>query len=115
MGASVLRGLLAAAALLAALSGHAEVGGPGCELPATGKDPLSDRAGILAQYQRLPRACLQQIFRECSRASERGMVDFAGAAVCSFGHEALLSQHFGGNFRELLAWWRSQPAPTTLQ
>lgn len=115
MDARLLRGLVAAAALLAALPGHAEVTGPGCEPPATEKDPLSDRAGILAQYQRLPRTCLQRIFHDCSRASARGLVDFGSAAVCSFGYEALLSQHFGGDFRALLAWWRSQPGDVGLQ
>ncbi len=33
------------------------------------------------------------------------------AAVCSFGYEALLSQQFQGDFRELIAWWRTQQEP----
>jgi hypothetical protein len=30
--------------------------------------------------------------------------------VCSLSYEALLSQHFRDDFRELLAWWQAQQA-----
>jgi hypothetical protein len=112
MHARSLRCLVATAALFTFLGAHAETAAPGCELPASDRNPMSDRAGILAEYQRLPTACLQQIVRACSAASSRTLLDFGSAAVCSFGYEALLAQQFGGNFPALLAWWRSQADPS---
>lgn len=109
MRATALGGLVAAAAVLTPLpAAAAEPEVLSCELPAAGVDPLADRAGILAQYERLPRSCLDEIFVACSTASSRHLLDLGSAAVCSFGYEALLRQGFGGNFRALLAWWRSQ-------
>lgn len=109
MRATALRGLLAAAAVVTALSADAaEREVLSCELPAAGVDPLTDRAGILAQYERLPRSCLDEIFVACTAASSQSLLDPGSAAVCSFGYEALLRQGFAGNFRALLAWWRSQ-------
>jgi hypothetical protein len=102
-----LRCLVAPAALFTLLTGHAQAPAS-CELPASDRNPLADRAGILSEYQRLPHACLQQIVRACSDASSRMLMDFGSAAACSFGYEALLAQQFGGDFPALLAWWRSQ-------
>jgi hypothetical protein len=107
MDARALRCLLAAAAVTASVPAAAEVPPP-CELPASETDPLSDRAGILAQYERLPQACLREIFSACSAAASHTLLDFGSAAVCSFGYEALLKQGFGGNFRALMAWWAAQ-------
>jgi len=107
MPARALRCLAATAAFFTLLGAHAQTPAS-CELPASDRDPLSDRAGILAEYQRLPNACLQQIVRACSQASSHAMLDFGTAAVCSFGYEALLAQQFGGDFPALLAWWRAQ-------
>lgn len=109
MDARILRCLAAAAALVATLpAGAQEPDSPGCELPASPSDPLADRAGLLAQYERLPQACLREIFAACSSAASRTLLDFGSAAVCSFGYEALLKQGFGGNFRALMAWWTAQ-------
>jgi hypothetical protein len=112
MDARALRCLaIAAAAVTATLPVHAEVPPALCELPASDVDPLTDRAGILAQYERLPQPCLRAIFHACSTASSETLLDFGSAAVCSFGYEALLKQAFGGNFRALMAWWHTQRAP----
>lgn len=81
---------------------------PACDLPAAAADPLADRAGILAQYERLPRPCLAAIFEACTHAAGATLLDFGSAATCSFGYEALLKQGFGGDFGALLAWWRAQ-------
>lgn len=108
MDAIAVRTLFVAAALLAAAPAGAESSVENCTLPASDADPLADRAGILAQYERLPPACLRALFHECTRASGEQLLDFGTAAVCSFGYEALLSQAFGGNFRALMAWWRAQ-------
>ena len=43
-----------------------------------------------------------------SEASSKSFLDFGSAAVCSFAYEALLSQRFHGDFRELMGWWRAQ-------
>lgn len=115
MEARDLRCVLAAAALAAAMPPlGADSAAPSCDLPATGTHPLEDRAGILAEYERLPHACLDEIFSACSLAANESLLDFQSAAICSFGYEALLEQRFGGNFRALLAWWLSQ-RPRTLQ
>ena len=111
MHARALRCLLAAAALSALWPAHAEPAAQ-CQLPAAPSDALPDRAGLLAQYERLPPACLQEIFRGCSEAASHGVLDFSTAAVCSFGYEALLRQQFGGDFPALMAWWRPQQEPS---
>ena len=108
MDARVLLCLAAAAALTVTLPAAAEAPAPGCELPASRSDPLADRAGILAQYERLPQSCLREIFTACSSAASQTLLDFGSAAACSFGYEALLKQGFGGNFRALMAWWTTQ-------
>lgn len=111
MDARALPMLLLLAALSAPLLAEAaESAAPSCELPASETDPLTDRAGILAKYERLPRDCLHEIFAACSTAASQTLLDFGSAAVCSLGYEALLSQGFGGNFRALLAWWQAQRA-----
>ena len=108
MDARALRTLLLAAAVSIALPVASETVALSCELPASDVDPLTDRAGILARYERLPRACLHEIFVACSAAAGEALLDFGSAAVCSFGYEALLRQGFGGNFPALMAWWRTQ-------
>jgi hypothetical protein len=100
---------LLAAVLLATAPGARAEGHPGCELPSSeAVDPLADRAGLLSRYEQLPRACVEAVFRECTVAADRGMLDLASAAVCSFSYEALLRQKFGGNFNALLAWWQAE-------
>ena len=108
MDAQALRGLLVAAAILAGGPAGAEPSPSSCQLPSAGGDPLADRAGLLAQYERLPPSCLRALFSACSQASSRTLLDFGRAAACSLGYEALLSQSFGGSFPALMAWWRSQ-------
>jgi hypothetical protein len=109
MDAKALRCLLAAATLAAAAPlVRAEPGVESCEIPRPDLEPLANRAALLAEYERLPHACLQAIFTDCSTAASHTMLDFGSAAVCSLGYEAWLKQRFGGNFRALLAWWRAQ-------
>jgi hypothetical protein len=108
MNARVLRCLVAVAALAAAGPGRAEIDPVDCDPPPASASPMEDRAGTLARYERLPRACLQQLFSACSQAADRSLLDFGSAAACSMGYEALLRQHFGGNFSALLAWWQTQ-------
>lgn len=108
MDARALRCLAAAAVVMASFPALAEAPSSACELPASDSHPLADRAGILAQYERLPQPCLRQIFSACSIAANASLLDFGSAAVCSFGYEALLKQGFGGNFRALMAWWQAQ-------
>lgn len=107
MPATLLHYLLAAAAAGALPPARADPP-PSCELPASGENVLGDRAGQLERYERLPQSCLREIFSACSQASSRTLLDFASAAACSFGYEALLKKGFGGNFHALIAWWQSQ-------
>ena len=105
--------LVFACALLAATSARADPLSDGsCVLPGDGRDPLADRAGLLAEYERLPPTCLQDLVLACTAVTNRAMLDFGSAAVCSLGYEALLSRRFGGNFQALLAWWNSERAAT---
>jgi hypothetical protein len=110
MNASALRCLLAAAAISVAPWAWAEPLAESCQLPGSDVETLVNRSALLAEYERLPHSCLQEIFRACTLASNEGLLDFSSAAVCSFGYEAWLKQGFGGNFRALLAWWRAQEA-----
>jgi hypothetical protein len=107
MHARDLRCLLAAAMVAAAAPAAADPA-DSCTLPGAGADPLADRAGLLAQYEQLPQACLQEIVTACTAAASETLLDFGTAAACSFGYEALLKQRFGGNFRALMAWWREE-------
>lgn len=108
--------LLAVAATAFVVGGAvaSETASATCDLPATQAHPLADRAGMLAEYERLPRACLDAIFASCTQAADRGLVDPGSAAACSFGYEALLKKGFGGDFGRLMAWWRSE-RPTRVQ
>jgi hypothetical protein len=107
-----LRGLLLAIVFTAAAAAHAEAPAVDqCPVPAS-KDPMMDRAGLLAAYERMPRPCLQALFTACSDASSQSLLDFGSAAVCSLSYEALLRQGFHGDFGQLMAWWRSQKTPT---
>lgn len=111
MSSHALRSLLLAAAMLAAASAGADPVPHSCPLPADSAHPLADRAGLLAQYERLPHACLQELVKACTDLSGRALLDFGTASACSFGYEALLSQRFGGNFQALMAWWNSEHPP----
>jgi hypothetical protein len=108
MDARVLRRALVAVATAVAPLAQADLHAPACRLPGEGADPMADRAGLLAQYERVPHACLQAVFTACNDASRDTLLDFGSAASCSLAYEALLSQRFNGDFRELMAWWRSQ-------
>jgi len=110
MDARVLRCLAVAAAALVSLPAWSEPDAQPqrCELPGAGTDPLADREGLLAQYERLPRSCLQDLFRACAEVSSRSLMDFGSAASCSFGYEALLKHGFGGDFHSLMAWWKGE-------
>ena len=81
---------------------------PVCELAAIEADLLLERERLLAEFGRLPQACLRELFAACSIAANHGLLDFGNAAICSLAYEALLQQGFGGDFRALMAWWRSQ-------
>jgi hypothetical protein len=110
MHSHALRCLVAAAALAAVLPAAAaeESTAAACEPHAASLDPLADRAATQAHYEQLPPACLREIFTACTAAAGQTLLDLGSAAVCSFGYEAFLKQAFGGNFRALMAWWRSQ-------
>lgn len=113
MRARALRCLLTAAVVTLAWPAHADSAAASCQAPAGASDPLTDRAGLLASYEQLPRHCLQELFAACSDASSRTMLDFGSAATCSLSYEALLRQQFGGDFHALLAWWRGRQASQT--
>jgi hypothetical protein len=102
---------LAAMASLPAVA-QTEAQAQPCRVPGPASDPLGDREALLAQFERLPQSCLQEIFRACSDVSNRSLLDFGSAATCSFGYEALLKHGFGGNFHALMAWWSNDRGTT---
>ena len=112
MPATALPALLAAACLFAAAPASAQAGDATCTIATEEADPLADRQALIAEYERLPARCLQSIFRHCTEASERTLLDLGSAAMCSIGYEALLRQRFGGDFHALMAWWRDDQPQT---
>lgn len=111
MPAATLPLLLATAIVLAAAPAPARAT-ESCTIMRAEADPLADRAGLLAEYERLPRQCLETIFRECTAAAGRALLDLGSAAMCSLNYEALLKQGFNGNFHALMAWWRNEGRET---
>ena len=103
-------------ALLIATAGAAHAGsappGPAasCELPIEqDAHPFSDRSGTLERFRQLAPECLKRVFVACSQTADRALLDPGSAAICSLSYEALLSRGFNGDFRALVAWWRSVP------
>jgi hypothetical protein len=114
MKAMLVRWIVVSMAV-AAFPAAAQVGGIACQAPALEADPLLDRTGALSRYEQLPRDCLQAIFHRCSSAAGSSLLDFDSAANCSIAYEAFLKQGFAGDFRALLAWWRTQRSVETTQ
>lgn len=109
MAAQRFRIVVAAAVIAVWSCAHAASSAPpACEVPAPEAHPLADRRGVLAEYERLPRPCLEQIVLQCSAAAGESFLDQGSAAICSIGYEALLKSGFNGNFNVMLSWWRSQ-------
>jgi hypothetical protein len=50
---------------------------------------------------------LKAIYLECERLAATVVLDLETAAHCSMVSEELLKRSFGGNFDEMLKWWRS--------
>jgi len=76
--------------------------------PPADQHPLLGRQERLAQLETLPESCLKTLVVECSAVASQQMLDAGSAASCSMSYEALLKRSFGGNFQEMLFWWRSQ-------
>jgi hypothetical protein len=75
--------------------------------PPAEQHPLLGRQERLAQLEQLPEDCLKSMVVECSAVASQQMLDAGAAASCSLSYEALLKRGFGGNFQEMLTWWRS--------
>jgi hypothetical protein len=80
-------GLLAA--MLAALSGYAQV---------------PQRSDI----EQLSDGQLKALALHCDREASKRVLAFDEAALCSMGWEALKTRVFSGNTDALLSWWRVQ-------
>ena len=50
---------------------------------------------------------LKAIYLECDQLASTSFLDFDTAANCSMVSEELLERSFGGNFDQMLEWWRS--------
>ncbi len=109
-----LKRLAVAAALCgSAWVAHAnEVGGPECGVPASPEQngALPDRSATIARMEQMPDACLKRMLFVCGEAANQRAMDTGSAYTCSMSYEALLHKSFGGNFAQLLAWWRGERA-----
>lgn len=76
--------------------------------PPAEQHPMLGRQERLAQLETLPESCLKTLVVECSAVASQQMLDAGSAASCSMSYEALLKRSFGGNFQEMLSWWRTQ-------
>ena len=103
-----LRCLMAAALVALAAPAGAEPAADPCRPAGLEHAPLTDRAAALAQFERLPQHCLRSMVRRCTAVAGESLLDPGSAAACSFSYEALLKKGFGGDFKAMLAWWRSE-------
>lgn len=111
MLSKVFRFITIVAAVLAswcasAQPGPAQAGATGCTAATSRIQPLTEHSRVQTEFARLSAPCLKELYLRCSQKSSQGLLDFGDAALCSFGHEALLKKEFGGDFNALLAWWR---------
>lgn len=67
---------------------------------------LTARESFLAAFESMPEPQLKKYFLMCSRESSQRMLDFDDAVRCSMANDALLKRSFGGDFGELISWWR---------
>jgi len=63
---------------------------------------------LRASIEELVERDVKRFYLGCSAAALRGTLDSAGTAACSIIYDVLLTRHFNGDFRALLAWSRSQ-------
>jgi hypothetical protein len=95
------------------ITAHAnESGGPQCSVPAPvqGNGALPDRAATIARMEQMPDACLKRMLFVCGEAANQRVMDTGSAFTCSMSYEALLHKSFGGDFTQMLAWWRGERA-----
>jgi len=85
-----------------------------CAAPAEADNPLADRREQLSLYEGMPEHCLKTLVMECTAVANERMLDMGSAATCSIGYEALLKRGFGGDFKAMLAWWRTQRDGSTV-
>ena len=105
-------------AVAAALCGSAwvahagETGAAQCSVPVPAHDTgaLPDRAATIARMEQMPDACLKRLLFVCGEAANQRAMDTGSAYICSMNYEALLHKSFGGNFAQMLAWWRGERA-----
>jgi hypothetical protein len=53
---------------------------------------------------------LEELFWMCDYAASTGMVDAGERAACNAGTDQLKLEKFGGDFEQLLQWWRANKA-----
>ena len=74
-----------------------------------------DRESILAAYERMPPARLEELFLRCDAQASREMLDAGDGILCAMAWDTLLKRRFGGDVQAFLAWWRPRrlapPAP----
>ncbi|MDR6536868.1 hypothetical protein [Variovorax soli] len=71
--------------------------------PAPAQAPAPDRPHLASASIE----ALQRTYLECDHIATRTLLDLASAAHCSMVAEELKQRVFGGDFEQLLAWWRA--------
>jgi len=93
MASQLLLGAVAAALVLLAAS----------PVPAPAQAKAPDRRDLAS----VSVEALQRTYLECDHIATRTLLDLASAAHCSMVGEELKHRVFGGDFEQLIAWWRA--------
>jgi hypothetical protein len=66
----------------------------------------ASREAILAAYERMPGAQLEELFLRCDARASHEMLDAGDGILCAMAWDTLLKGKFGGDVDAFLAWWR---------
>jgi hypothetical protein len=78
----------------------------GAEAQPSSTRLLPDREAILAAYERMPVAQLEELFLRCDAQASREMLVAGDGILCAMAWDTLLKARFGGDVQAFLAWWR---------
>jgi hypothetical protein len=67
---------------------------------------LPDRDAIVAAYESMPPAQLEDLFLRCDAQASHEMLVAGDGILCAMAWDSLLKARFGGDVQAFLAWWR---------
>lgn len=68
---------------------------------------LGAREQLVAAFDGMPQARLEELFLRCSKESSQSLLPLADAVPCAMAWDTLLRREFRGDIGALLAWWRA--------